>query len=222
MSAPALADDLRARIHRGELGPGDRLPAERELAGDLGVSRQRLRDALRELEGEGYLLSRRGAHGGWFVTELARPFAAWAARSRHDIDDMVDFRLAVECRAAALAAGRRSRQDLRAMTDAVEALTDAEPRAYRLADVAFHSAVALAARSERLFAAVERARGELFEPVEELWHDHRTSESQESHRAVLDAIEASDPEAAAKAMADHIETTRRELLALSRRVRSKV
>src|SRR5262245_65682583 len=120
--ATDVLEELRGRIHRGELGPGDRLPAERELARRMQVSRDRVRDALLTLEQEGYVVSRRGATGGRFVTELATPFAAWAARTEDELDDIVDFRLAVECEACRFAAARRTRRDLHAMRLAVDRL----------------------------------------------------------------------------------------------------
>jgi DNA-binding FadR family transcriptional regulator len=193
------------------------LPPERELATRLGVSRDRLREALATLEADGYLLSKRGATGGWFVTELGTPFAAWAARTEHDLDDIVDFRLAVECEAARFAAARRTRPDIDAIERAVERLDNAAtPREYRLADVAFHAAIAIASRNDRLAVAIERARGELFEPADELWK-HGRIESLADHRQILDAIRHQDAGAAAGAMAEHIERTRTEVRALVRR-----
>jgi len=59
-----IADLLRGRIHRGELSPADRMPAERELAAALGVGLITLRGALAKLQAEGYLEARRGAAGG--------------------------------------------------------------------------------------------------------------------------------------------------------------
>jgi GntR family transcriptional regulator, transcriptional repressor for pyruvate dehydrogenase complex len=217
-STANVVEELRGRIHRGELGPGDRLPAERELATRLHVSRDRVREALQSLEADGYLVARRGATGGRFVTELAVPFAAWAARTEHDLDDIVDFRLAVECEACRFAARRRTRADLDAMQRAVERLDAATtPREYRLADVAFHATIAVASGNDRLATAVERARGELFEPADELWR-HGRIESLSDHRQILAAIHDAAGEAAATAMAEHIERTRRELRHLARRV----
>ncbi|HEX5097575.1 MAG TPA: FCD domain-containing protein [Acidimicrobiia bacterium] len=213
-----IVAELSGRIHRGELGPGDRLPPERELATSLGVSRDRVRDALSALERDGYVVSKRGATGGRFVTELAAPFAAWAARTAAELDDIVDFRLAIECEACRFAAVRRSRRDLDAMEQAVARLDAATtPRDYRLADVAFHAAVALAAGNDRLAVAVERARGELFEPADELWK-HGRNESLADHREILAAIRARAADAAAGAMAEHIERTRQELRTLVQRV----
>lgn len=65
-----VAEHLRILIHRGEVGPGDRLPAERELAEQLGVARMSLRDAIKVLQADGYVEVRRGARGGTFVTGL--------------------------------------------------------------------------------------------------------------------------------------------------------
>jgi DNA-binding FadR family transcriptional regulator len=224
-SSPVPGDvlqEVRGRIHRGELGPGDRLPPERELASQLGVSRDRVREALQELEADGYVVARRGATGGRFVTELATPFAAWAARTEHDLDDIVDFRLAIECEAARFAAARRTRADLDAMQHTVAQLDAADtPREYRLADVAFHASIAIASGNDRLAVAVERARGELFEPADELWK-HGRIDSLADHRQILDAIRVGDAGAAAAAMADHIERTRQEVRDLARAARHDV
>ncbi|MET1001820.1 MAG: GntR family transcriptional regulator [Acidimicrobiia bacterium] len=91
-----VGQELRGRIHRGELGPGDRLPPERELATNFRVSRDRVREALLALENDGYVVARRGATGGRFVTELAAPLAAGAAQTQPQRDDNVDLRRAVE------------------------------------------------------------------------------------------------------------------------------
>src|SRR4051812_18778171 len=98
-----VAEHLRSLIHRGEVGPGDRLPAERELADQLGVARISLREALKILQDDGYVEVRRGAKGGTFVTELNQPVARWRARMRKksgEIDDIIDFRIALECHTA--------------------------------------------------------------------------------------------------------------------------
>lgn len=203
---------LRERIHRGDLSPGDRLPAERVLATDLGVSRVRVRDALAELEAGGYLVTRRGATGGRFVTELSAPYRSWAERMKADVgelDDILDFRLGVERRVVELAAERRTAADLTMLRRTVAQLEASDsPATYRAADAAFHAALAAAARSERLAEAVERSRGELFAPVDDLWLDERTSECIVEHTAIVDAVEAGDAARAVAAISAHIEATR--------------
>jgi GntR family transcriptional regulator, transcriptional repressor for pyruvate dehydrogenase complex len=203
------------------LGPGDRLPAERELADLLTVGRLRVREALAALEAEGYLVTRRGATGGRFVTELERPWQAWLSRMQQrldDLDDIIDFRLAVERQAVVFACERRTEDDLSVMGRSLVMLeTAGTPRAYRQADVVFHAAVADAAHSPRLAAAVARARGELFEPIDVLWFDDRSQDSLVAHRRVVEAIDRRSPEAAAHAMTEHIEHTRAEVHDLLRR-----
>jgi GntR family transcriptional regulator, transcriptional repressor for pyruvate dehydrogenase complex len=217
-SAVAIAERVRGRIHRGELGPGDRLLPERQLAEELGVGRLRLREALAMLEAEGYLVARRGASGGRFVTELSAPYGQWVEQMRrdlHELDHIVDFRLAVECQVARLAAQRCTKADITTLRAAVRALERATtPRAYRTADLAFHAALALAAKSPRLAAAVEEIRGELFSPADEVWFDGRSGASARDHLAIVEACVAGDADRAAAIMAEHVSQTRAELRAL--------
>jgi DNA-binding FadR family transcriptional regulator len=92
-------------IKLGLVGPGERFPAERDLAAQLGVSRLTLREAIHELHSAGYVCSRRGRFGGTFVTyDRPAPNSADLARlARQDGDKLTDaltFRLAVESGAA--------------------------------------------------------------------------------------------------------------------------
>jgi GntR family transcriptional regulator, transcriptional repressor for pyruvate dehydrogenase complex len=216
LSARQLADLLRSQIHRGELGPGDRLASERELAVQNGVSRLQVRDALASLEDAGYLVTRRGATGGRFVTSLEVPFQTWAAMRVDDLDDIIDFRMAVECQAVRFAALRRTKSDLAAITKAQRQLEKSKsPRDYRLADVAFHASLAAASKSPRLAASVERARGDLFEPTDDIW-DRGLPLTISQHDAIATAVADSDDDGAAVAMVAHIESTRLEMHELIR------
>lgn len=96
----AGAENLRTRIHRGEVGPGDRLPAERALAQQLGVGRISLREAIKTLEQEGYVHVRWGASGGVYVSELTLPIERWRARMRTQdaqLDEIIDYRWSGPC-----------------------------------------------------------------------------------------------------------------------------
>jgi GntR family transcriptional regulator, transcriptional repressor for pyruvate dehydrogenase complex len=211
-TARAIADGVRARIHRGELGPGDQLPPERILAEQLGVGRLRVREALALLEEDGYTVARRGATGGRFVTELVVPYNQWMDQMRRDLselDDIVDYRIAVECEVARLAAVRCTKTDLTAMNKSIRALKRATtPRAYKTADLAFHDALATASRSARLAAAVDQARGD------QLWFDGRSDASARDHQEIADACDRHEGGMAAAAMARHIEQTRRDIATL--------
>lgn len=210
-----VAEHIRGMIHRGELGPGDRLPPERELAEELGVARASLREAIKSLQSRGYVVVRRGAHGGTFVTELSRPFRDWrehVRKQRGEIDEIIDFRIALEQHAARLAATRRTRPDLTELRAAIESMEASDGRAtFRLSDSRFHSAIARAARNTRLEAGIDQARGALFSPHDLLEYIEPVAESLRDHRAVYEAIRDKNADAAASLMAAHIDRTREQL-----------
>lgn len=212
----AVAEHLRALIHHGEVGPGDRLPAERELAEQLGVARISVREAIKILQQHGYVQVRRGALGGTYVTELTQPLEKWRMRMRTqtgEFDDMIDFRIALETGAARLAAIRRDRSDLATLRAAITKLDQAESghAAFRLADSQFHLGLARAARNARLETAIESARGELFSPHDLLPYVNPVEESRRDHQQIYEAVRDKDPDAAAVAIRAHIERTRHQL-----------
>src|SRR5262249_30137061 len=77
-----VVDQLRRAIHNGAFGPGDKFPPERELSKQLGVSRASVREAIRVLEGEGYVETRRGASGGIIVLDRGQTEDRLAAGHR--------------------------------------------------------------------------------------------------------------------------------------------
>lgn len=210
---------IRSLIHSGELGPGDRLPPARELSAQLGISRLTLHTALKALEALGYLTIRRGTQGGAFVSSLPELMSLWAEWMRNnveEIDDVLDFRIAVETKASALAAQRRSAEDLAGIEAAIERPWGDTPSFLR-ADAEFHRAVARAAHNARLDKAIRMARRELFLPV----HDERVRSVEEEHRAVFLAIREQDPISAAAAMEAHIRYTWMTLRTLAEELRTR-
>ena len=155
---------LRAMIFAGELRPGDRLPPERELGARLGISRMTLRLALKVLESSGYIVTTRGSHGGSRVSDvetLFRCWKQWMGQHHHELEDIFELRITVEARLAALAAERRTKEDLRAMREAIageEGPTEDYESLFR-ADMDLHRAIATAARSPHLEKAMTIARG---------------------------------------------------------------
>lgn len=214
-TAALVSDYLRRVVHRGELGPGDRFPAERPLAVALGVGRVTLREALQQLEDEGYLTRRRGMSGGAFLTDLARPFAAWRTRVLEDpagLQELWDLREAVEVQVVRLAALRRTKSDLLAFDAAEQLLREATTRAqFRRADLAFHGHVAAAARSPRLAALMYGTRGELFSPVDPDVIPAGVRRAAAGHAGVSKALSARDAQAAERAMREHLRAARSEL-----------
>lgn len=211
-----VAERLRHAIHLGTFAPGSRLPAERDLAKRLGVSRVTLREAIRMLEGSGYIETREPRRGPAVVRSgSADGVEVVRARLVQRIgyfDDVVDFRVAVEGMAASLAADRRSDSDLGRIRSAVDALEGASAvAAFRRADSSFHLAIATASRNELLRAATEDARDRMFIPTDAMPFDVMLASTAEAHQAVLRAIEARDSCGAREAMIDHIERTHDEL-----------
>lgn len=215
-----MASHIRDRIHVGEYAPGDRLPPQRELATLLGVSRVSVREGLKLLVEDGYLNVRRGSAGGAFVTELSQPAEAWRRRLRNqrsELDDLVEFRIAVECRVAHLAALRSSRSDLTKMRAAMRqmrAIADGTSghHAFRLADAEFHSALGRAGRNGRLNRAVEDARSEMFIPYDMLSFDEPRAVVLSDHQAIYEAVRDGVSTRAVSLMAEHIQRTRQQLL----------
>jgi DNA-binding FadR family transcriptional regulator len=200
-------------IKLGVVAPGERFPAERRLAGLLGVSRITLREAIRALQQAGYVESRRGRLGGTFVThgwpapdpaEVRRN--ALAAPDR--IADALTFRMAVETGAAqvlAQAGGDRGRDILLARLAAVN---QASPADYRRLDSLFHLAIAELTGSPLLAAACADARmrlNDLLNAIPVL--EHNIAHTAEQHTAITEAILAGDADRARSAMAEHLDGT---------------
>ena len=209
-----VIDRLRHAIHIGTYLPGDKLPPQRLLAQQLGVSRTTVRDAVRVLEAEGYVASKRGAAGGITVLdqgqdeERLRPML----RSRMaELDEAFEFRIAVEGAAARLAAQRRTDDDLARLRRAHASLERGRETArFRAADNVFHLAVADAAGNRYMRQAIEMARATTWMPVDQLISQVFTS-AHEHHAQIVHAIEQGDPEAAERAAVAHIQRAQRDL-----------
>jgi GntR family transcriptional regulator, transcriptional repressor for pyruvate dehydrogenase complex len=219
-TSAAVATYIRKRIHVGEFAPGDRLPPQRELAVLLGVSRVSVREGLRLLVDEGYIRVSRGSAGGAFVTELSQPAEALRRRLRSqmsELDDLVDFRIAVESRIAYLAAMRAGRADVDRLRAAIRMMRAIDKEAtdhlpFRLADAEFHAALARGARNERLNRAVLDARDEMFIPYDMLSFDEPRDAVLTDHLAIYEAVRDGKATLASELMAEHIQRTREQLL----------
>lgn len=202
---------LLQTIKLGVIVPGDRLPAERELAARLNVSRVTLREAIRALADAGYVASRRGRYGGTFVNELpdTPAGAARPAPPGHELEDTLTLRHVLEVGAAEAAAARAlrpaERQHLRAsLADAAAASTTD----YRRKDSRLHLAIAEVSASGSLTTAVADARmrvNALLDAIPRLGPNIEHSNRQ--HEAVITAILNGDPAGARQAMAEHLEGT---------------
>jgi DNA-binding FadR family transcriptional regulator len=200
------------------MAPGDRLASERELAASLGVGRITLRAALAQLQAEGYLDVRRGARGGNFVTTLDRPFRRWLNGMRRQpqlLHDLFDLRIAVDRQLIALAARRATAADVQRLERAVADMAAAADRdAHGRAERAFHHALTIAARSDRLVQVSDDVRGELFTSMRRWVDAESRSAAMDNHRAMLRAITRGDAAAAAAAIERELEESRDRLVAM--------
>ena len=220
LTAPRLADtiaaELEQRILEGSWNAGDRLPAERELSQQLGVSRSSLREAIQKLVSRGLLVSRQG--GGTFVTDrlesgLLEPWEGMLANHPSVREDLLEFRELLEGKAAACAAERATTEDQLRIQRCHEAL-DTAYRGGTLAervdaDLAFHQAVADAAHNAiigHLTASLLRLlQDHLRQNVGELIQFPDASEKLRlQHQDIYDAIRRGDAAAAQQASLRHV------------------
>jgi DNA-binding FadR family transcriptional regulator len=207
-------EQLLRAVKLGAVPPGGRLPPERELAGMLNVSRDTLREAIRVLAAEGIVESRRGRSGGTYVLKMPGPAVTGGLRGAVDglpggLEDTLVFRRAVETGAAEAAAGRALEPaQRRLLAERLAEAGAAGPADYRLADTRFHLAVAELSGSGALAAAVGEARlriNALLDAIPMLQVNLNHTAAQ--HERIAAAVLGGDPEAARRAMAEHLEGT---------------
>lgn len=202
-----IAQQLLAHIRVAGLRPGDRLPAERELAAQLGVSRASLAQALVALEILGVVSVRHG-NGAVILSLISDQQVVDALRAHTSrLPDIIEARAALEVKLAALAAERRTDTDLQAIDDALTAMAaDIEAGGRGIeGDEQFHAAVTEAGHSPLLGRLMREISDLVLETrVESLGQPDRPLQSLAGHRLIADAIRAGDPAAAAAAMEDHI------------------
>jgi len=219
--APAYAavlDRLRRSIALGVVLPGEKLPPERSLAESLGVSRVTLREALRVLQGEGLIVTRRGGSGGAVIAVRSlsvEDSRGELQRTRPQIDEVFDYRLAVETMAARLAAERCAEADKRRLHECQRSLLrSTDVGAFRRADSAFHLAVADASHNSMLRRSIEDARAAAFRSLDARPFRPLRESSANGHAAVIAAVVRGERDDAAEAMAEHLRQARREVLAV--------
>jgi GntR family transcriptional regulator, transcriptional repressor for pyruvate dehydrogenase complex len=194
----------------GAITPGDRLPAERELAAQLGVSRTSVRQALAALEERGVLEIRHGAGVYMRATEperVAESLAVVLVDQNLQLPETMEARMALERFIAGLAAGRHTKADI-ARARAALATMEKEIEAGGLGtqgDAEFHAALAAAAKNPVLQRLMNTLRRDIARVREEsLSQPGRPRRSLAAHWRILKAVEAGDPRGAVTEMDAHL------------------
>jgi DNA-binding FadR family transcriptional regulator len=209
---------LGTAIRLGLLPPGSRLPSERELAGELRISRSTLRQALTTLVQSGHLVSLRGRSGGTFVADDPPLAQADGRPLKENARAVLDYRVVVETGATVLAAERATKGDLgtlERLTHDMGSSQGATFEAYRRADVRFHIGLAEACHSPRLVAAMTEVQGQMSDLIQQVVHpDEVLSHSNAQHKRLVTLLSRGDTGRAVRLMREHCEGTEHILAAL--------
>jgi DNA-binding GntR family transcriptional regulator len=199
-----VLDAIRSAIMSGILQPRERL-MEIQMADELGVSRTPIREALRKLELEGFIVMvpRKGA----YVADL----------SFKDIADVFEIRAALEGLAAGLAAERITEEELevmeRLLVEKQEAITNNDIGKLVEVDTKFHEMLYKASRNERLSSIISNLREQIQRfRLTSLSFPGRMKESLEEHKKIVEAIQSRDIQIARHLAQEHIENAEHVLI----------
>ncbi len=199
-----VCETLREAIISGVLKPGERL-MEIQLAEELGVSRTPVREAIRKLEMEGFvvMIPRRGT----YVADI----------SIKDINDVFEIRTALDVLAAGLAAERISDEELeemeRMMVEIAEYAEEGDMDKIVEADTRFHDVLYKASRNERLVGIVSNLREQITRlRATSMNYPGRLTQMLEEHKCLVEAIAARDVEGAQRLAREHLENAEQTLL----------
>lgn len=204
---------IRDMIEQGRLKAGDRLPTERELAQAFKVSRPSVREALRALESQGFLVSRQG--DGTYVSQqpielLIEPFASLILKEKFDQLELFEMRRLIEPQLAYLAAERATPAEIVEMEQLVyiqeQELASNEPGP--TPEKTLHDLLFKAAKNKILISIMDSLMDSLAESRDKyLQMESRPEKSLARHKEILAAIKLGDSKLAASIMREHLEET---------------
>jgi DNA-binding FadR family transcriptional regulator len=199
---------LLQTIRLGIVAPGEALPPERDLASRFSVSRDTVREAIRELGDAGYLLSKRGRYGGTFVSDTlpmaeGSPLPLDAA----EIEDVLGLREILELGAARAAANRSlSAVERETLWTRLGETATAKAADYRRLDSRLHLTIGELVGTPSLVSLLADNRTRVNELLDRIpLLSANITHSNEQHEAIVVAILTGDGERAARAMAEHLE-----------------
>ncbi|MEU4482640.1 FadR/GntR family transcriptional regulator [Micromonospora sp. NPDC023966] len=214
-----IVDQIRARIRSGELPVGARLPAERTLCDQFGVSRRTVREAFRMLEATGHISIKLGKEGGAFVTA---PSASLVGEGLTDListaalssSEVTEIRAIIETALLPLVCARANEADidrLRALCDAHEAARKDGSYSVKMS-LDFHRALAECTHNAAATLLLDAMRDSILKSLQAAGHGGTSGVAE--HRRIVDAIAARNLDAATAEMAAHLDRTVRATAAL--------
>lgn len=203
---------LLQSIRLGVTAPGERLPAERELASMLGISRDTVREAIATLADHGYLVSRRGRYGGTFVVDVLPDEAVSegrAAVTSAEIADIAMLRRVLEVGVVRELAARDLTSSERAsIAAALDDCLESDVGSFRRHDSRLHLLFAELTGSPGIVQLSADLRTRLNTALEAMpMMPPNLSHSNEQHSQIVNAVLSGRPETAARAMLEHLEGT---------------
>ena len=215
-----VVEQIKKAILEGKLKPGDKLPPERELVKDLGVSRVSLREALNSLEGMGFVETRQG---GSFVRSVVAdrikdPLNLMIKENVNQVFDLIEVRKGIETWAAYHAANRATQEDIETLAEIVEAMKGEldENRPSHKSDADFHLAVSQASHNTiqahlmfTIYALLEEYLRFLNEKT--LSNQEVRERLYQQHLRLFHAIKSGDAAAAQKEVTEHLSFVEEEL-----------
>jgi GntR family transcriptional repressor for pyruvate dehydrogenase complex len=211
-----VAERLVAEIGEGRLRPGDTLPTERQLTEEYRVGRSSIREALRMLESQGLIESR--GSGMFAVAEFRNPLnqslSLLLSLDASNLRELYEMRMLIEGELAALAAERRTDEDLGRMLGALQEMRSEleSEQLYIDADVRFHLAIADAAKNRFALHMMQAFRELLHRALSSVYHiPGSPATSIDQHQQILDAIAARRPQESRRAMQEHLLRVERDI-----------
>jgi len=218
-----IADQIRLELSNRRLRPGDRLPAERALAEQFGVSRNTLREALRSLENSGLLRLQKGASGGAFVRESTGEAVITAMRDMFHLGaiqagDLTEARMLIESIAVRTACERATAQDIEELKANIAAAERAAREQANFYDQAaihldFHRIIAHATKNPVMVIVME-ALLDVMQHFIRAIGQQRNPWVLPSRRRFIKHFEARESDAAVAEMVQHLERLNRYYLSL--------
>jgi GntR family transcriptional regulator, transcriptional repressor for pyruvate dehydrogenase complex len=209
-----VADMMLETIVSRRLNVGDRLPSERELGEQFGVSRTVVREAVRALVAKGLIEVRSGSGlrvAAVNAATVSESMGLYLLGGEFDFGQVHEVRRMLEVHIAAVAAERATKEDVHALEAACDRMADALDNVERAAqlDVEFHRLIARATQNDLYLVLLDSIGKPQLEIRRSNIGAGHGPETLKQHRAILAGIAAGDPEAASEAMAKHLDTVER-------------